>query len=1408
MFETDRVVLLRYDVDGEPQVGTGLRVGGETVLTADHCAGGSNLRAVRDGREFPAQVVVRTHRSDVDLAVLRAPGIGAKEPMGFARVDRSVAGSVRDCQAVGFPRWKRDARNGRTTAQPCGWVPTAEGIAVGGPGGAPVGLLSFKMSGPEIPLHPTSVGTLGAGSPWGGMSGAAVVGSGLVIGVVRSHNLSEGTGSLTLTPVDAIDHLAPDTRDRMWAALGVPDPAALPVLPGPAGGPPAPAAPAAVAPAAAPAAARSRAGVVRDLTVKWVQSGPPVAVLQGFSGVGKTRAALKIKDAHPRRSFIDVELSAGVHTLEQLLILVGGAFAEAGKVGVLLGTDPVRDIADSLRDGTVLLLDDFHRCFVDGSGAPAPEVQHLVNAVARRIHGTGGRILLVADQAAAFPWITDGDIHTLPGMSEGEGVNFLAETLRRTGVPNDLPPDRTAEIVGWLGGNPRALQILAGCLQSDSLEDLIGLSPKAWELQDRNVSEPFAQSLERAFLDRFIGRLDDTSATLLRRASVHRTSFTNDALKVSLWDAPGQFDAAKRKLTSSFLVEKRNEKHFSMNPIAKEISLRALSAHRGELARAHAAVGKFHARHFKAKRMGTQGSDFLEARYHLFVSGETEELAVVAKAYALHLDRVYGYKTKIEEDPRERDELISLLSAALDEASPSWRLHLHLALLLEARARPDDLPAALEQVVCATASPNASKRAWAMRIRLTDQLRGTDAAVDVAVEADDRLTADTSNPIEIHLLHAELLARDPSRLDEAVQLLKAAIARSAKPSPLAPLYQAAAELLGRDEARVGEAVELLREGIGKVPVQGNLFSLYQAAAELLARDESRVGEAVELLREGIGRIPAQGNLFSLYQAAAMLLGRNGDRVEEAVELLREGIEKVPAQFGLFSLYQAAAGLLARDEARVGEAVELLREGIARVPVQFGLFSLYQAAAGLLGRDEARVGEAVELLREGIGRIPAQYSLFSLYQAAAELLARDEARVGEAVELLREGIGKVPVQGNLSSLYQAAAELLARDEARVAEAVELLREGIGRIPAQYSLYSLYQSAAELLARDESRVGEAVELLREGIGRIPVQFSLFSLYQVAAELLGRDEGRVDEAVELLREGITRVPVQGNLFSLYQVAAELLGRDEARVDEAVELLREGIEKVPAQYSLFSLYQAAAELLGRDRERVEEAVELLREGIGKIPAQFSLFSLYQTWAIILAACGEEPAAVEVLLDGVSHIGYRQGAYRLAEGAAFVSAGIDDDSSVDRLRQTLAEGGYDRQVLLIDLISAEKQGDWEEALRIARSGQELYGTTAPFLSQEVISLVALGRTADAVSRVRAMGHTRSEDSVRWLRGFVHACGGDVEACRADMQPWTAGSDLDLAADPVAFCVGVWDDSRGTFGSSLRFHFPFLPHVT
>src|SRR5262249_47508917 len=45
-----------------------------------------------------------------------------------------------------------------------------------------------------------------------------------------SHNIAEGGGSLTVTPISAINQLRPELRDRMWEALGVSEPSELPIL--------------------------------------------------------------------------------------------------------------------------------------------------------------------------------------------------------------------------------------------------------------------------------------------------------------------------------------------------------------------------------------------------------------------------------------------------------------------------------------------------------------------------------------------------------------------------------------------------------------------------------------------------------------------------------------------------------------------------------------------------------------------------------------------------------------------------------------------------------------------------------------------------------------------------------------------------------------------------------------------------------------------------------------------------------------------------------------------------------------------------------------------------------------------------------------------------------------------------
>ena len=231
MLASERAVLIRYELDGQAYVGSGLRVGARFVLTADHCAAGAHHRVLCGGEELDATVSVRSRSLHVDVAVLEVPSAPEVEPLGFARVNRTIAASVQDCQALGFPRWKTS--NGRILVQLDGFVPTAEGLMAATDLGQRVEYLTLKATGPAIAddrLIPT--GNLeAAGSPWAGMSGAVVVVGNLVIGVVRSHNLAEGGGSLTVTPIGAIDQLRQDVRDRMWRALGVLDSTALPTLP-------------------------------------------------------------------------------------------------------------------------------------------------------------------------------------------------------------------------------------------------------------------------------------------------------------------------------------------------------------------------------------------------------------------------------------------------------------------------------------------------------------------------------------------------------------------------------------------------------------------------------------------------------------------------------------------------------------------------------------------------------------------------------------------------------------------------------------------------------------------------------------------------------------------------------------------------------------------------------------------------------------------------------------------------------------------------------------------------------------------------------------------------------------------------------------------------------------------------
>lgn len=217
MLSTDRAVLIRYTRNGELRRGSGLRIGGHYVLTADHCADGEDHRIVVGGQEYKATVQVRSHDAQIDVAVLTVENNLPKLSwLGCARVDRTIVGDVTGGVAMGFPWWKAD---GKELAQVAGTIPTSEGVAPDSPPGT-FAALSMKITNQDIPDPRGDLNE--PNSPWRGMSGAVLVYQGsLVLGVVRGHAGFEGTRSLALTPLEAIGGLPVEKATAFWGTLGV-----------------------------------------------------------------------------------------------------------------------------------------------------------------------------------------------------------------------------------------------------------------------------------------------------------------------------------------------------------------------------------------------------------------------------------------------------------------------------------------------------------------------------------------------------------------------------------------------------------------------------------------------------------------------------------------------------------------------------------------------------------------------------------------------------------------------------------------------------------------------------------------------------------------------------------------------------------------------------------------------------------------------------------------------------------------------------------------------------------------------------------------------------------------------------------------------------------------------------------
>ncbi|MFI2205543.1 trypsin-like peptidase domain-containing protein [Streptomyces sp. NPDC020192] len=184
-------------VDGTRLRGSGYLVAAGLVLTAAHVVRGGQTVVVRfnpdrsDEWSAPARPGwFGPGRTDAALLEL-GPGAHsappAVEPVPFGAPGDTDA--VLTCTAVGFPLFKlRQRPDGSLARDVChawGHVPVLSNRRSS--------TLEFRVPPPERTEH---------GSPWEGMSGAAVWAEGRVIGIVVEHHRAEGPGTLAVSRAD------------------------------------------------------------------------------------------------------------------------------------------------------------------------------------------------------------------------------------------------------------------------------------------------------------------------------------------------------------------------------------------------------------------------------------------------------------------------------------------------------------------------------------------------------------------------------------------------------------------------------------------------------------------------------------------------------------------------------------------------------------------------------------------------------------------------------------------------------------------------------------------------------------------------------------------------------------------------------------------------------------------------------------------------------------------------------------------------------------------------------------------------------------------------------------------------------------------------------------------------------
>ena len=587
------------------------------------------------------------------------------------------------------------------------------------------------------------------------------------------------------------------------------------------------------------------------------------------------------------------------------------------------------------------------------------------------------------------------------------------------------------------------------------------------------------------------------------------------------------------------------------------------------------------------------------------------------------LDRLLGH------------HLPDLLTVTID--APAGRLPVLLDRALQLAPQPGPAAQLADQM------PEHSVQLAALAATLASQqvTRYRAGKADGDLDAASRLAGSLNN---LSLRLGDLGRREEAlaAIEEAAQVYRElVVARpdAFRPGLAASLNNLAGSLgdLGRREealAAIEEAAQVYRELVVARPdafrpgLAASLNNLAGSLGDLGRREEALAPsqEAAQVYRELVVARPDafRPDLARSLNNLSLLLADLGRREEalaasqEAVAIRRELAAARPDAFrpdlatslNNLSLRLGEVGRREEALAAIQEAVAIRRELAAARPDAFRpdlVGSLGNLAASLadLGRREEALApsqEAAQVYRELAAARPDAFrpdlarSLNNLSLRLADLGRREEAlaAIQEAVAIRRELAAARPdafrpdLATSLNNLSLLLAELGRREEALAAieEAAQVYRELVVALPDAFrpglatSLNNLSLRLAELGRREEAlaAIEEAAQVYRELVVARPDAFrpglaaSLNNLAASQAELGRREEAlaAIEEAAQVYRELVVALPdafrpgLAASLNNLSLRLAELGRREEALAasQEAVGLRRELAARWPDAY------------------------------------------------------------------------------------------------------------------------------------------------------------------------------------------------------------------------------------------------------